>query len=223
MQTQTLTPALFQPSPGQMRLLQCLLQSEGGASMDQLAEWLSISRSAVHQQIRVLEGSGLIAPARSLPSGGRPQAVYVLTEQGRDYFPRQYPLLMNRMLDQLTRTLGGAELEALLHRLGVELGEEQLPQLRKQPGERREAIIKLMNELGYHARPGEPGDEIIAHNCVYHRLAQEHPSVCRLDLGLLEVLWEQPVAQTECMLRGGDVCRFRCGAQAGTEQAPADT
>lgn len=209
MQKQT----LFQPSPSQMRLLQCLLQSEGGASMEQLAELLGISRSAVQQQIRILEGSGLITIARSLPSGGRPHTVYVLTEQGRDYFPRQYPLLMNRMLQQLTSTLGGAELEALLYRMGQDMGYEQIQALSRQPGPRREAIVRLMNDLGYHARPGQSDDEIVAHNCVYHRLAQEHEAVCSLDRGLLEVLWEQPVEQTECMLRGGNVCRFRCGSQ----------
>ncbi|MEZ0371180.1 MAG: helix-turn-helix transcriptional regulator [Candidatus Sericytochromatia bacterium] len=203
----------FQPSPSQMRLLQCLLHSEGGASMEQLAELLGISRSAVQQQIRILEGARLIAPARSLPSGGRPQAVYTLTEQGRDYFPRQYPLLMNRMLEQLAGTLGRTELEALLYQLGSNLGREQLQLLIQQGGSRREAIVELMNELGYHAHAGEPEDEIVAHNCVYHRLAQEHPVVCSLDRGLLEVLWEKPVEQTECMLRGGNVCRFRCGSK----------
>lgn len=202
--------SLFQPSPGQMRLLQCLLQSEGGASMEQLAELLGISRSAVHQQIRILESSGLISMARSEPSGGRPHTVYTLTEEGRDYFPRQYPLLMNRMLQQLTSILGGAELDALLYQLGQDIGQEHLHALSRQAGPRREGIVRLMNELGYHARPGAGDNEIVAQNCVYHRLAQEHEAVCSLDRGLLEVLWEHPVEQTECMLRGGHVCRFRC-------------
>ncbi|MNH39542.1 hypothetical protein D3C79_1007290 [compost metagenome] len=44
---------------------------------------------------------------------------------------------------------------------------------------------------------------------MFHRLAAEHPVVCELDLALIGALGGGEVEHSECMVRGGHVCRFR--------------
>src|SRR5690606_3614539 len=74
-------------------------------------------------------------------------------------------------------------------------------------------ITQLMNSLSYEAEITKPADEksppvIEAWNCVYHRLAKEFPEVCEFDIALLESLSGQAVDHQECIIRGGNACRF---------------
>jgi predicted ArsR family transcriptional regulator len=74
-------------------------------------------------------------------------------------------------------------------------------------------LVALMQSLGYHAEldsdQGLPS--IKAVNCVYHDLAQQHPSLCLFDQALISTLLEQPIEQTECMAKQDCVCRFNLG------------
>jgi predicted ArsR family transcriptional regulator len=76
-----------------------------------------------------------------------------------------------------------------------------------------------MTELGYDARSAIAArvPEIQARNCVFHHLAQQHPSVCRFDLALLARASGRRVEHAECMLRGGKVCRFRFRPGSGID------
>jgi len=77
--------------------------------------------------------------------------------------------------------------------------------------------IDEMKEVGYESqvffRSGGPA-QIIAHNCVFHQLAEAHPEVCELDLALIGSLGGGDMQHLECMLRGGQVCRFQLAGKA---------
>jgi predicted ArsR family transcriptional regulator len=60
---------------------------------------------------------------------------------------------------------------------------------------------------------------IEAKNCVYHELARAHPEVCQFDLELLSRFMGMDVTQEECMLRGGQSCRFRFLKQTPDDRA----
>lgn len=73
-------------------------------------------------------------------------------------------------------------------------------------------IVQHMNQAGYEAEVffrASDDKEIVAHNCVFHRLAAAHPVVCELDVALIGALGGGEVEHTECMVRGGHVCRFK--------------
>jgi predicted ArsR family transcriptional regulator len=94
-------------------------------------------------------------------------------------------------------------MRGLGRRLAAELERERVDEAR---------IAEHMNQAGYEAEvffrsAGEP--EIVAHNCVFHHLAAAHPEVCELDLALLGALGGGEVEHLECMVREGQVCRFR--------------
>ncbi len=197
-------------------LLRALLHNKGGTSVEELAGNLDISRTAVRQHLSSLERDGLVTRGRTQSSGGRPEQLYVLTEDGNERFPRQYSWFSELLLQVLQQASPGA-LEEKLAQLGRGTAESLLPRLAGKTGEQRiAAIAAIMQEIGYDARArSENGEPVIeAHNCVFHKLAAKSPEVCSFDLAMLSACSGQAVVHASCMVRGGDACRFRFGAPA---------
>ncbi|MGE8063460.1 helix-turn-helix transcriptional regulator [Pseudomonas sp. NPDC089547] len=190
----------------QQDLLHALLHRPAGMSIDDLAQALAITRTAVRQHLAALERDGLVKRGATRPTGRRPEQLHELTEHAREQFPRQYPLLANLLIGEVAGLLGQEALLALMRQLGRKLAADLE---HKVVDEAR--IVEHMNTAGYEAQvffrsSGEP--EIVAHNCVFHHLAKAHPVVCELDLALIGALGGAAVSHEECMLRGGQVCRF---------------
>lgn len=191
-------------------ILRALLQNkEAGLTLDELGKALGISRNGVRQHVDVLERDGLVRVAgRRTATGGRPSRTYGLTERGLETFPRQYDMLAEGMLTTVRNELGEEALEALLARMAhdVAAGERDalaaLPELA-----RREAVVVLMNRLGYDARVA-PDGTIVAVNCVFHKLATKTRAVCRYDERLLSTLLGYGVRLAGCMQDGADGCTF---------------
>jgi predicted ArsR family transcriptional regulator len=190
----------------QQDLLHALLHRPAGMSIDELAQALVITRTAVRQHLAALERDGLVKRGATRPTGRRPEQLHELTEHARELFPRQYPLLANLLIGEVAGLIGPLALLALMRQLGRKLAQDLEY---KAVDEGR--IVEHMNNAGYEAQvffrsSGEP--QIVAHNCVFHHLAKAHPVVCELDLALIGALGGTEVGHDECMLRGGQVCRF---------------
>ncbi len=196
----------------QKELLQLLLKTKPGLTVDELAQSLSITRNAVRQHLSALENDGLVLQGPTRPSGGRPQQLYVLTPKGRELFPRQYSWLAQLLLDAVKKEAGVTGMRDRMAQMGTAMA----GQLRAQhPGlnSRREKVVKLselMQQLGYSARtPGSTASTIEADNCVFHELAFSTPEVCEFDRALLSGFTDSKVDHEECMARGGHVCCFK--------------
>ncbi|MGP3790760.1 helix-turn-helix transcriptional regulator [Pseudomonas sp. B392_1p] len=191
----------------QQDLLSALLYQPSGMSIEALAQQLVVTRTAVRQHLAALERDGLIHRGGTRPTGRRPEQLYVLSTAGQELFPRQYRLLASLLIGEVAQVLGREGLIAVLRSLGKRLASNL-----EQQAVSEERIVGHMNQAGYEAEvffrsAGEP--EIVAHNCVFHQLANAHPEVCELDLALIGTLGQAEVEHLECMLRGGQVCRFR--------------
>ena len=191
----------------QQDLLHALLLQPAGMSIDDLAQALAITRTAVRQHLAALERDGLVKRGATRPTGRRPEQLYQLSPRGRELFPRQYQLLADLLIGEVAQLIGHDALVALMRKLGERMAAE----LEQAPVDEAR-IVEHMNAAGYEAQliarsGGEP--EIVAHNCVFHHLANRHPEVCELDLALLGHLGGAAVEHRECMLRGGQVCRFQ--------------
>lgn len=196
----------------QQKLLLLLQRDKSGLTVDELAERLSITRTAVRQHLAVLTRDGYVDQQTLRKTAGRPGHVYVLTLAGDALFPKQYSWFSSAMLHELRREHGSAGLALFLRRLASSVASGLDARVRGlSPAERVAALAQLMNELGYDARavsaPGAP-DEIVATNCVFHDLARDFPEVCHFDYELAEKLTATQVRHPECMVRGGKVCRF---------------
>ncbi|OAI21078.1 transcriptional regulator [Methylomonas lenta] len=200
----------------QEQILTLLLNSAEGASIDEMATEMEISRTAVKQHLVGLEKQQLVQEAALNITGGRPARSYTLTEQGINRFPKQYAWFCNLLLSELSAELGAEALEKMMWNMGVKLGRSLLPQFsHKTPQQKTLALIDLMQSLGYHAELLQQDGQttIKAVNCVYHDLAQEHPQLCQFDQAFISTLLEQPIQQTACMVKKDCDCRFRINPQ----------
>lgn len=170
---------------------------------------LGISRNAIRQHVDVLERAGLVRVAgRRTATGGRPSRAYGLTEMGLETFSRQYDMLAEGMLATVREELGEEALEALLARMAHDMAAGERDALATLPETaRRQAVVALMNRLGYEAHVEEDGT-IVAVNCVFHKHAAKTRAVCRYDERLLSGLLGYEVRLGRCMQDGANGCAF---------------
>jgi predicted ArsR family transcriptional regulator len=195
-------------------LMRHLLRNKSGASVDELAQAIGVTRTAVRQHLSSLMRDGLATPGAARASGGRPQRLFVLTSAGKEAFPRHYSWFAGLLVEEIEREHGASGLRTRLGRIASAV----VGQLRQQapsvtPGSRQSIaqLAEVMDGLGYDARVGSSahGSSIEADNCVFHELAQRNPEVCQFDLALLAGYTGSKVDLEECMAHGGHVCRFR--------------
>lgn len=185
-----------------------------GLTIDELAESLQITRPAVRQHLSALERDGLVGAGELRPTHGRPVRTYHLTERGWEAFPKQYAWFSGRLLEAIRQEKGGQGLSRWLRDLAIPVATAMRHRVADRPFPAQvEATVGVMNELSYEAAvcqdPQQPGAlGIVATNCVYHGLASQIPEVCQFDLELIEQLTGSSVVHEECLVKGGNVCRF---------------
>jgi predicted ArsR family transcriptional regulator len=191
----------------QQDLLNALLYQASGMSIDELASHLAVTRTAIRQHLAALERDGLVLRGDTRPTGRRPEQLYRLTDHAKEQFPRHYQLLASVLIDEVADLIGPDALASLMRNMGRKLAQEREQQVVDEA-----RIVQHMNQAGYESEVffrSSENPEIVAHNCVFHRLAAAHPVVCELDLALIGTLGGGQVEHLECMVRGGHVCRFK--------------
>jgi len=196
------------------QLLRHLLRNKSGATIDELSGALGVTRTAVRQHLAALMRDDLVAPGAARPTGGRPEQLFVLTDAGKEAFPRRYSWFAQLLIEAMTKEHGASGLRVRLGRIASAVV-EHLRQRTSGKESRREKVqllSALMDELGYDARTtkdvgGAPTIE--ADNCIFHEIAMKNPEICHFDLALMSGLTSSKVDLHECMARGGHVCRFR--------------
>lgn len=207
-----MSPALRRFGPSVRKLLRTLLASAEGASVETLCRALGVTHNAVRQHLTALIHAGWVERGQARQSGGRPQLRYILTEAGRELFPRNYAMITTGILDRLYASVGPAGVQSMLTGLGRELGSTAAQRAHGDgTDETAQALAAQLDALGYEAqavrRDGET--QIEAYNCVFHALARAHPEICRFDLAFMEAASRRKVQHLECIVRGGGACRFR--------------
>ena len=199
----------------QQQVLAQLLERKLGATVDELIAAVGLSRTAVNQHLIALEREGFVRRGVPRKTGGRPQHIYVLTEEGTNLFPKQYAWFSKLMIQTLREEVGEEQASKYMYNLGVKLSATLIPRLvGLNRVERINEIVAIMNETGFVAKTVSPEDQdkiprVECKNCVYHDLSKDYPEVCRFDIGFLSGLMGAEVDHQSCMQRGGDACRFR--------------
>jgi predicted ArsR family transcriptional regulator len=202
------------------QLLQLLMSNKAGLTVDELAKHLKITRNAVRQHVAALENDGLIGGGATRPSGGRPERLYLLTDKGRELFPRQYSWLAQLVIESLKKEAGPNGVRDRLTEMGARVAAElraQYPGLKTRQ-EKMQKLAQVLEQLGYSTGGStvpSGGPVIEADNCVFHDLALKDPDVCHFDLALLSNFTDSKIDHQECMARGGNVCRFKFKPKSG--------
>lgn len=197
----------------QQTILNYLLESPDGATVDQLLPIIGVTKTAVKEHLNQLQHMGYLS-FRDVSTGvGRPKRMYVLSDQGTESFPRQYSWLSSALLNQLALDLDSKQISKIMKSIAKSVAESLEPKLsRLSDQERLIQIVKTMNDLGYRARlrpNAASGATVIeAMNCVYHSVAKVHPKLCEFDIEFLSASSKKRVKMESCVARGGSSCRF---------------
>lgn len=197
----------------QQSLLNVLLRHRNGLTVDELSSVLEISRNAVNQHLSSLGNSGFIESTLLHSTGGRPSRVFTLTTSGLELFPRHYSFLARFLLSWFKKNLGEEQLESCLQEFGEQVAQEFSGRVEKHSAqtEKVSEVAAIMRELGYDTDVtlnNENYSEIIASNCVFHKLAEECHGVCTLDLSLLASLLNADIEHKKCIIKGDKNCCF---------------
>ncbi len=205
----------------QSALMKMLLRTKDGLTVDQIAQGLGVTRTAVNQHLASLERDGYIQRRNVVPTGGRPSRVYALSERGIHLFPKNYDAFSLMSLEAMFNSLGTDQVKKVLKQLGRNLGKDLAPGLANEPLDQRVlAITATLQELGFDAHLEQESTPnaapiITAYNCIYHALAQVHQEVCELDLAFLREASGAEVEHVDCMAKGANQCRFRFNEPKG--------
>lgn len=200
-------------SPRQHQILEYLLENRHGLSVDELAKVLNISRTGVQQHFVVLERDGYIKKSTLNKTAGRPVTIYVITDKGCNYFPKQYAWFSELMLSDLQQEMSSEHFKHYMQKIAGKLADKLIHKFEGKDFDRRlDELLSIMANLGFQVRiddsgPGSP--EILANNCIYHDLAQKHHEICEFDLTLMSSLLDKEIEQLSCMVKGDCNCRFR--------------
>jgi predicted ArsR family transcriptional regulator len=199
----------------QRKILNYLLEHKDGATLEELASHLEITKTAVKEHLLKVEHMGYLSYVDSKGSVGRPKRRYLLSQDGMDAFPKQYSWLSNSLLEHLAESTGVESVTAVMDGLAAKVAHSFEPQFKKAKTsvEMLKTLTETLNGLGYRSSLRQSdlrkGAVIEATNCVYHSVAQKHPVLCRFDLKFIEnVTGGMSVHLGSCIARGGSVCRF---------------
>ena len=202
----------------QTSLLHVLMRSADALSLDEIAGQIGVTKTAARQHVLNLQQGGYVQitepDIEHKKRRGRPTYAYEISREGRELFARQYALFSDKMIMMMKDVLDDKQFKKQMQVLGKSLAEDlahKMPKPKRGTApsqETLEQLAALMRELGYDAQRSAD-NEIIAHNCVFHKLAEKCETVCEVDLTLMQKLTGKKPNHKECMVRDGKVCRFK--------------
>jgi len=177
-------------------------------TVDELAQALDLTHTAVRAHLAALERDGLVQQRSERRGNRKPSSVYDLAPAAEFLFPQSYGQFLYQLLEVLYGRMKPEEVETLLR----EVGQRMAAQWKIPPGELRvrlEAAVEVLNELGglMERETGEETLSIRGYRCPFAAVVREHPEVCHLAETLLTQLVGVPV-QEQCERTGPEPCRF---------------
>jgi predicted ArsR family transcriptional regulator len=177
-------------------------------SVDELAQALDLTHTAVRAHLAALERDGLVQQRSERRGNRKPSSVYDLAPAAEFLFPQSYSQLLSKLLEVQQERMTPEEGEELLRTVGRRMAAQwTIP-----PGElnvRLEAAVEVLNQLGglMEREIGEETLSIRGYRCPFAAVVREHPEVCHLTETLLTELVGVPV-QEHCERTGAVPCRF---------------
>jgi predicted ArsR family transcriptional regulator len=178
-----------------------------------------LTPQAVRQHLSRLERDSLVAEARSRRGPTKPSLVYALTPDGDRLFPQRYDVLLNAVLDEVSREGGADAVVSLFRKIGERSARKHAHRFEgKDAGGRMTEIAKILNEQGVMADVERRADGFVLreHNCPFKETAIAHPQVCTVVHTLMEQALPAKPQQRTSIARGDDTCEFLLPVESGS-------
>jgi DeoR family suf operon transcriptional repressor len=187
------------------------LKRQGELGVEELADTLEVTPSAIRQQLAGMMAEGL-ADFRERKGGqGRPRHLYHLTPAAEALFPKTYSELTNELLDYVGDT-DPALVDQIFERRRRRRVEGARDRLAGRSFPDRVAeLARILDEDGYLA-DFEARDDgswwIVEHNCAILEVALRYGQACSSEIGFLrEVMPDADIERLSHMASGD----FHCG------------
>jgi DeoR family suf operon transcriptional repressor len=218
---------LLDSIPSSRRSLLDTLKRRGEARVDELAESLGVTVSAVRQHLGALQAEGWVLHREVRAGPGRPHHLYRLSPEGDRLFPRAYAAITIDLLAEAE-----AEDPELVERMferrrvrRVERANERLEG--KSLPERVHELAHILDEDGYLAEAIDLPDgkfRIVEHNCAILAVASKYGTACGTELEFIrEVLPDAKVERVAHLLAGGHVCAYEVSSRKRIPRKPSPT
>jgi predicted ArsR family transcriptional regulator len=177
-------------------------------TVDELAQALDLTHTAVRAHLAALERDGLVKQRSERRGSGKPSSVYDLTAAAEYLFPKSYGLYLDQLLDILGERTPTDEVETLLREVGRRIAAQWTIQHGDLPVRLDEAA-EVLNELGGLMERETEGETLCirGYRCPFAAVVQDHPEVCGLAETLVTELVGVPI-QEQCGRTGPVPCRF---------------
>jgi predicted ArsR family transcriptional regulator len=187
------------------------IQFRGKARVQDVADDLGVTASAVRQHLSQLQASGAIQTDKVREGVGRPYFLYSVTPDAHNLFYRDYGDLARLLLDEVARSQGPEALQGVLRRISGRLAEVYRDEIGGQElTERVRAWAEMLDRRGIavEVEQTEDGYLIQEYGCPYQNVAMENRAVCEMERQVMAYLLESGVKLTQCVLDGHHGCRF---------------
>lgn len=198
------------------RKLLLLLRKNPGVTVTELAAELDLTGMGVRRHVDALEADGLIEPVEcTRQARGRPATGWRLSAAGLELFPRRYDAIALDVLEDVAEHAGPDAVAAVFARRTDKLVAEYDAALadRHTLEDRVAGLTEIRDEAGYLAecRPAPDGEMILTeNNCAVHRVAEQHPAVCAMELALIRRVMgpDVEVKRVAHTMAGDAVCSY---------------
>jgi predicted ArsR family transcriptional regulator len=187
------------------------LLRKGEQTVNDLAAALQLTDNAVRAHLLSLERDGLIHQSGTQPGVRKPHAVYALTADAEQIFPKAYGPLVDLILAVISRKLSPAELKAAMREVGRKVAGEHLADLKgKSRQQRINVALRILSDLGGAARfdKSEGKHFIRGQGCPLAAATGRHPEACLIAESLLSQVIGAPVKE-RCVRHPTPSCCFQ--------------
>ncbi len=204
------------------RILDMLL--EGPRSLGEITDLLQIQKSAVRVHLDTLQSENAVKSDFQLERVGRPRKIFMLTQNGRELFPRKYDLLLSLVLKNISETNGKKQARKIIESIADGIAANIRLQIEKNGSlDNFEESLKILNSFsndwGFTSSITKEKDgsfSLLCKNCILYKIALEHQDIIchgfhdRLILKSLNGKKQQAntiVELKECIAKGDNFSR----------------
>jgi DeoR family transcriptional regulator, suf operon transcriptional repressor len=210
-QPERLNPTLAS-LPATRRNILITLRKRGEAGVEDLAEALGITVSAVRQHLTGLAAAGFVTHRVVKGGPGRPRHLHRLSAGAEALFPKYYSELTNELLSYVEDE-DPEVLERIFERRRRRRVQGAIARLEGKPFPGKVAeLARILDEDGYLADFEALPDgtyRITEHNCAILGVARRWGLACSTEIDFLrEALPEARVERVAHMMAGAHVCRY---------------
>jgi len=180
------------------------LRMEGAQTIDDLAQVLHLTRTAVTTHLSALQTEGLVVRQGLRRGKRRPSTLYALTAEVDSVFPKAYKEFAVAVLEEVKREEPGYLIQ-VLRRIGDRWIARDIPRVHGLQGQPRlERATEILAEQGFMPvlASTRTGYVLREHNCPVMQLAAAHPEVCDMIHRWLEAVFGTSLARIKCMRQG---------------------